>query len=290
MNEDYIRLSKFFKPANSLERLGVVRDLDAIQQKIKKGEYSKGFIKANKFDIPTRTEGLFRELEFLLQLGHDWQKLLSVIPSGDLKDIVDLCPGYTPKIELGFFFLGFKGKISVLDIDKKSIKNLLRFMKLFSPKFKLNMIVKNLFGSHLPKYKIVLGNHIIDDLVVYYFCKKQKISLKRFYAEEKVAEEVWKKILSDRKHNVDEVSEKILEIINLVTRKSGYVLLTQYKSYSEKLFGVEGAYDFNKKVFTKIARRITSDNFILRTDLLLKASLNTKNHIKRGDCLILQRK
>jgi hypothetical protein len=289
MKSDLKNIVKLFAPKGKLNKLGVARDLAIIQQKIEKGEYLKGFVPANKFDVPTRTEGLFREMEFLLQLGHDWDRLLGVLHLERFDKIVDLCPGYTPKIELGLYFGEYKGKISILDIDKRSIDSLERFMKLFSPKFKIVKVVKNLFGRKLPKYKVVLGNHIIDDLVVYYFCSKENVSLKDFYAKEEIAEKVWRKILLNKGENANEVSTKISEIIDHITQKTGYVCLTQYKSYSEKLFGMSGAYNFNKKVFMKIFDILIDKGYSSKQELLSKAFIGYKGHFDKKDCLLLQK-
>lgn len=275
-----------YKTKNEFEKKGITRDLEIILQKLEKGEYKKGFVAQNKFDIVSRTEGLFRELEFLMQLGHDWEQVLKILHIKKDSEIVDLCPGYTPKIELGLYYLNFKGKISLLDKDLKSIKNLERFINLYNPKFTIVKEQKDLF-SHKSTYDFVLGNHIVDDLTVYYFCRKLKIPLTKFYADEQTAEKVWKKILENPEKNSAEISQKIAKALNVLTRKKGYLCLAQYKSYSEKLFGMKDSYEFNKKVFQKIQKELTGYGFTQDNKTVESAYKNYKGHIKKSDFIIL---
>lgn len=280
---------KNFKTTNSLEEMGMSRDLETIVQKLEKGEYEKGFVNANKFDIGTRTEGLFREMEFLLQLGHDWEQILKALPLSNYSKIVDLCPGYTPKIELGLFFQKYDGKIYVLDIDSKSINSLARFIKLFGPEFRVIKKKENLFGKIGSSYDLVLGNHVIDDLVVYYFTNKSGITLKDFYANEEVAIEVWKKILGSRSANVKDVSVKIADIFGKITNKGGTVCLTQYESYAEKLFGLKEAYLFNKEVFAKVKSILIKRGFDADDQTVSKSFRGYKGHFGKRDCILLQK-
>ena len=193
-------------------------------------------------------------MEFLLQLGHDWERILKSLPLDNFSKIVDLCPGYTPKIELGLYFLHHKGKIHILDKDTMSVNSLERFISLFDPEFRIVKKCEDLFKSVKGSYDLVLGNHIIDDLAVYYFSQKAGISLDKFYANEEVAQQVWKGILAKRLDSVNEITEKIVDILDKVTGKGGYLCLSQYKSYSEKLFDMKEAYNFNKAVFKKVQR------------------------------------
>lgn len=280
---------KNYKAKNRLEEMGASRDLEIVVQKLEKGEYEKGFVNSNKFDIGTRTEGLFREIEFLLQLGHDWEKLLEVLNIEKHEKIVDICPGFTPKIELGLYFRQFKGKIYILDIDSKSINSLTRFIKLFNPQFKVLKKKENLFGKKISVFDLVLGNHIIDDLVVYYFTNKAGISLKDFYAKEEVAISVWKNILKSKSANVNDVSEKIADILERITRDRGTVCLSQYKSYAEKLFGLSEAYTFNKEVFGKVKSILVGRGFRTDDKVISKAFRNYKGHFGKKDCAILQK-
>lgn len=280
---------KNYKKMNGLEKTGVLRDLEIIIQKLEKGEYGKGFVNANKFDIGTRTEGLFREMEFLLQLGHDWERVLKVLPLNNFSKIVDICPGYTPKIELGLFFQKYDGRVYVLDIDSKSINSLARFIKLFSPEFKVVKKKENLFGKIGVSYDLVLGNHVIDDLVVYYFTNKSGIKLKDFYANEEVAIKVWKNILESRSTNVKEVSVKIADIFGKITNKGGTVCLTQYESYAEKLFGLKEAYLFNKEVFAKVKSNLIKSGFNADDQTISKAFRGYKGHFGKKDCILLQK-
>lgn len=277
-----------YKTKNSLEKTGVFRDLETITQKFERGEYKKGFINANKFDIGTRTEGLFREMEFLLQLGHDWERILRVLPLSNFSKVVDLCPGYTPKIELGLYFRQYSGKVYVLDIDLKSMGSLARFIKLFDPKFEVIKKKENLFGKTASLYDLVLGNHVIDDLVVYYFTKKLGVKLKDFYASEDVAVGVWKNILADRTHNAEDVSGRIADIFVKITNVGGTVCLTQYESYAEKLFDLRKAYSFNKEVFGKVKSILVKRGFKDCSKSISKAFRGYKGHFGEKDCMLLQ--
>ena len=158
------------------------------------------------------------------------------------------------------------------------------------PEFRIVKKCEDLFKSVKGSYDLVLGNHIIDDLAVYYFSQKAGISLDKFYANEEVAQQVWKGILAKRLDSVNEITEKIVDILDKVTGKGGYLCLSQYKSYSEKLFDMKEAYNFNKAVFKKVQRILVKGGFVSKEKLLTKAFNGYKGHFGKKDCVLLQKK
>lgn len=279
-----------YKFKSNLEKRGVSRDLEIVWERLSKGEYQKGFFSASKFDISSRTQALFREMEFLFQLGHDWEHILKAIPQINSRTIVDLCPGFTPKIELGLFYLQFRGKVSVIDVDTKSLASLVRFIRLLNSEFKIQKIRKNLFSAKIAKYDLVLGNHIIDDLVINYFCQLGKITQDDFYQREDVAKKIWQEILAKRNENIAVASATIAGIFQKVTASGGYLCLTQYKSYAEKLFDQKISFQFNSQVLKNVISTLKENGFSDRRRLLDKPFNNYKGHIKKEECFLFQKK
>jgi hypothetical protein len=280
---------KNYKTENSLEKRGIERDLEIILQRLEKGEYKKGFISANKFDFPTRTQALFSELELLMLLGHDWSRILKVLPIKPSSKIADLCPGFTPKIELGLYYNKFKGKIFIIDKDKASINSLERFVSLFDPAFKTVKVHKDLFHKAVGKYDFVLGNHIIDDLVIYYFAKKAGITLDRFYSEEKTAENLWRNILTNKDKNLLEISKRLADIIGNTVKTGGFLCIAQYKSYSEKILDLTEAFNFNKIVLNTVISLLLGNKFSTRQGIISKAFSGYRGHIRPKDFVLLQK-
>src|SRR4051812_8575526 len=84
-----------------LERGRLTNELNIVRQRLSKGDYKRFSYTANKFDVPNRARDFFTELEFYCLLGQTWTRLLGTLEVDRFSVIADLCPGYTPKIELG---------------------------------------------------------------------------------------------------------------------------------------------------------------------------------------------
>jgi hypothetical protein len=175
-----------------------------------------------------------------------WQKIFGEIDFSKINSIVDLCPGWAPKIEIALLRTNFSGRLIAID---KSKENTDCFNKLFAPfesKFKVTTLNIDLFKrmnklTNLERSSdLVIANHIIDDLIMDIFFRKNNFFKKEeVFENPKRMKNIWDEIL---KHEeiFNEAKDKIKKIIDKTVNLDGYFLMTQYLGYQENLYGLKG--------------------------------------------------
>src|SRR3972149_3325364 len=118
-------------------------------------------------------------------------------------------------------------------------------------------------------FNLAVGNHIIDDLILHYFAKKAGINTNEFYENEQALVDFWKRVLLNKNENQKEITQKISDIFKTIIANGGYLCLSQYKSYMDKMLDLEKEFLFSRAVFTKIIKNLMRSEFI---------NLNVKNY------------
>ena len=85
----------------------------------------------------------------------------------------------------------------------------------------------------------MLGNHIIDDLVIDLIAKKENVTWKQLYEDEKLFERFWGKILNDKQNITKEILELMTNIFLEIVNREGYLCLSNYRSYMERLLDLK---------------------------------------------------
>jgi hypothetical protein len=272
-----------------LERRRLLDNLQTIYRRLIKRDFQKYGYSENRFDIPNRANEFFTELEFQALLGKTWECILKEININSYSHVVDLCPGYSPKIELGLFYLQYKGEVVAIDGDSHALSMLVRFMDLFNPQFKISKKIVNLFGRFKGNYDVVLANHIIDDLVLCYFSQKLRIKHRDIYSKEENVKIIWKHVLSDKKTNLDMMSTVISKMFNQLIEPKGIICITHYKSYFDKLLDADKAYKFNQELLKKIVAELKHNGFSDDKDIVKRAFEKKKGHFGVDNCIVLRK-
>lgn len=277
-----------FNKLSKLEKEGLFYDLNTVYEKLKKKEYKKGFYSFNKFNFAARTQELISELTFYAQIGRDWGKVFDSLNINKFKSVVDLCPGSIPKIELGLFYSKYSGKVLLLDKNEKSLKKLESFMLLFNYNFTIRKKITNLFQSKIGSYEFVCANHVIDDLVLYYFCNKKKVSFDDLYENEEKMIKFWSTILLEKSSHKQEVAKSTAKILKGIVKSKGYICITHYKSYAEKLLSLDDASNFNRQVFTQVKAELIKYGFTDQKEIIDTAFKDGAEFLKPQNFLLLK--
>ena len=246
-------------------------DLSAIIQRLDKNEYETGGIVENIFDVPETFKRMYKHIDTYSKIAKTWSSILSNLPINKETNILDLCPGYAPKVELALFYLRYKGMVTILDEDSASVKQLVKFMELFNPQFKIKILKQDLFSPTKEKFPFVIGNHIIDDLILYYFAKKSNLNINKFYENEQEIVGFWKRIFIDKNENQREITQKISDTLCPIVAVGGYLCLSHYKSYMDVMLDLEKEYLFSKYVFNNVVNNLLNSGFVV-IDFQMKKS------------------
>ncbi len=275
---------------NGVEEKRLIQDLDAVYKRLDRKEYRKFSYAMNSFDVPERTRQIYTEVEFYTKIGKTWEQLLKQVNVRKYKKIVDICPGFTPKVELGLYYLGYTGEIVILDKDTKAITQLKNFMDLFNPQFAITKLNEDLFKPSKQKFELVTANHVIDDLVLAHFAGREGISLYDLYETEGEFSKLWKTILENEKSSIEKIVPVIVDALTGLVDNQGTLILSQYTSYMEKLLRLKEISAFNKKVFRLVISELTQKGFVNDVEAVEKALYGYKGHFGKNDCAILVKK
>jgi len=261
-------------------------DLNAISLRLIKNEYETSGIVENIFDVPETFKRMYKHIDTYARIAKTWSFILSTLPINDKTNLLDICPGYAPKIELALFYLGYRGTVTILDEDYTSMKQLIKFMNLFNPQFKIRTLKRNFFSPTKEKFPVVIGNHIIDDLILYYFAKKADFNINKFYENEQELTDFWKRIILDKDENQKEITQKISDILSTIIAAEGYLCLSHYKSYMDKMLDLEKEYLFSKYVLENTINNLLNSGFCLK-EFQMKRSADT--YFKSDSVYILKK-
>lgn len=289
--EDSLRkiLSLTKKNFTKVEEKRLNNDLETLIERIEKKEYTRGGFSKNKFDVPDRTKEFYVYTNFYCDIGKNWAQILKHYDVNNYSEIVDLCPGYTPKIELALFYLGYKNKLTVIDKKVSFLSDLEKFTRLFNPLFKIEKKGIDLFGKFKSNYRFIIANHIIDDLAMDHFATKFGIKIEDIYRDENIVKEFWRKIIANKKQNIPEIADKIAKMLMKIVAPGGYLFLSQYKSYMEKLLNMNEVPFFNKKVLKVVVEKLSQNGFVNDRATIEKALKNYHGHFGAADCYVLKR-
>lgn len=282
--DDYLNKNK----TSGIELKRLEEDLQLVFDRLDKDEYKKGGFSKNKFNIPDRTKEYYVYLEFYCYLAKTWAKVLKEIGIDKYKTVVDLCPGYTPKIELALFYLNYSGRVLVLDKEMDSMKELVKFMNLFNPKYSITSKKIDVFKEK-QKYEFIVANHIVDDLVIDHFCHKWSIKPGDVYEVEGMLKKIWEKILKDTDKNTSEILPKITNLFKNISKKGSTIVISQYQSYIERLLDINSVTKFNKNLLGKLIYELKKAGFLNERKLVKKALDKYKGHFKSNECFVLRR-
>src|SRR5262249_45046722 len=118
MNDDSVRkIADFLKTTQltEIEEVRLTQDLENVFQRLQLREYQKFNPSRNVFHIQDRWQSFMVEIDFHCSVGRAWASLLKVVGAHKQPKIIGLCPGYAPKIELGLFYLGYRGIVAILN-------------------------------------------------------------------------------------------------------------------------------------------------------------------------------
>lgn len=255
-------ISKQAKKKLSTEaKLRLQKDLRAVCQRLEKKEYETSGIVENSFDVPDKTKQFFVLLDTYAKIGNAWSIIFKQLSVQSFKEVIDLCPGFTPKVELGLLYSGFKGNVKILDKDLAVVKQLQKNLHLFHPSFSTERLSIDLFKQNDISAKFIVGNHIFDDLILNYFGKKLSIDTKNIYRDEEQFLHLWNAILGDKQHNKTEIIQILSHALERLVAKNGYLCLSQYQSYMERMLGLSEATRYTHDVFVGVKKDLCAHGF-----------------------------
>lgn len=263
-----------------LSRLAI--DLEHVYQRLEKHQYLKFNPHPNHFDIEDRWQEFMVELIFQTDVAHLWSRVLKRLRIEHRHHILDLCPGRTPKVELALHELDFRGSLTLVEKNRCTLHDLMDFMRPFHFAFHIRPLCCNVWQVK-GKYDVITANHILDDLILDAGCDFFRLSPHEIYSNEKKWNELWKNILGSGPDIWQSVRNSFIKLLNRSLKSGGYLILTQYPSYAEKIMGGKAQQFFLRRCVSDLSRTLENAGYknesekIHRTGWRVKNSLSSRN-------------
>lgn len=233
-------------------------DLNISFTRLKTGQYEyHDYSGQNTFRVDERTKDFFLYMDSYAEAGKTWAKILKNLEFSHSDSIVDICAGWAPKVTLWCYYAGFTWTVYLLDKDTASIKILKNFMKLFNTKYVLRCLPKDIRDTK-QKFSFCIANHIIDDILLNSFCKKESIDEKKVYNDEKTLKYIWKQIYSDDSLK-EETTRFIAKSLDKITKKWWILCISQYQSMMESILDLWDSVEISCALLQQVVKILTKD-------------------------------
>lgn len=277
------------KVVSDLEDERLARDLEKIRQRFLYREYATTDFTWNAFNIAERTQEFFGHVETFSQQAQTWARIFDVIKINEYSNVIDLCPGWSPKIPLGLYYSGFKGKITIMDRSAENVGELQKFMKLFRPSFSMESFQLDLLKPFELCAPLVLASHVIDDLVIDLAGRILNIDTSRIYMDEAVLRACWNQILSHQHLLKEESVRALCAIIEKIVMPGGRMILTHYHSYLDRLLQLDDAVVFCCEILNEVVQNLCLRGFLQDSQILDQALRGYAGYFGAQDGVILVR-
>ncbi len=192
--------------------------------------------------------------------GKYWKKIFDLIAIKDKKTILDLLPGWAPKIAYGLIMSKYKGEYFALDKNKKFLSDLKTSAEFLLPKFKITKLHQNFLRSDSGlKADVVIANHIIDDLIMNIFFQDSE----DIYKNETIYNKNWQWVLNNKNECETRLISELISKIDSFVADGGFLILNQYEGCIEKMFQQKKGAQFCIKLMHNLKEQLISDyNYI----------------------------
>ncbi len=258
------------KKTTSLEKERCRRELAVIAARLQSGEYLQSNFKERALlNILDRTDELFKDLNFFWSVGAIWSELFSKLKIDRHAKILDLACGFFPKVELGLLYYGFKGNVTLVDIDHAALLQAEKFLNFFSVPFSIKRMSCSIWKLPSKQYQLIVGNHLIDDVLLERFSRLHAIRLSETYTSEALFMKMWEQIIANDAFGI-KIMQELADMIMRLLAPGGIVVFVDYPSFSHRALHLQGLINYVS------ARRNN-----LRDELRLRG-MNIFNPIKKG--------
>lgn len=191
-----------------------------------------------------------------IEIVDEWIRVFRELSLSSNHNISDLLPGDDPKIEVALAAAGFNGTLHAVDSSKKALARLIGGLDdeinrygLNPRKYTIKPLDKNVTFEAIPLSDYIAGNHIIDDLLSYEFCRMKGLDPNRLAKDVKFSREVWDAVCSDTQATSYNMPQAVFDRAVSSLNPGGIVVLASYESRFEREHGFSHEAQLCKSLF-----------------------------------------
>ena len=208
-------------------------------------------------------------LDYYQRIVENWVAILKGLNIHDKLDILDLCPGWAPKVEMALAELQYRGLVRVLDKNPNHLDLLEEsFRFFFDAPLLLEKVSADLLQSReLPTSDITIANHIIDDVLVNTFFKGEENDLIDLYLDGDRFCNIWEQIAADKVF-LDQTITLLSSVFARLVREQGYLVIAQYPGHIETEFCLKPSIESCQYVLSGVVNQLVELGWSLEQGML----------------------
>ncbi len=200
-------------------------------------------------------------LDYYLSNAETWNAIFQTLSIQNTSIIYDLCPGWSPKIELALIKTAYAGSVYLIDSNAKALRLHKTFLKSFNTVFTSHYVPHDILSKmplYIPKATYIIGNHILDDLLLQTYCPNAP-SIDQLFVQPKLLSPIWKNIIKNTSL-IEAVIHKFVAFLAISTATNGYCMLSQYIGYQEQLYSTIPK-NFYQQLMEKVSIELQNNGF-----------------------------
>lgn len=197
-------------------------------------------------------------------IGQIFSKLIKDRQKSNIKNVVEIAPGFRYKIAYALKNVCFSGNLYIIDTNTEVLEYVNQKYKSMLPNAEIICINRNLehaFNNVPDKFDLLLSNHCIDDMIISEYMQNyynKNLSSENF---RDMLKEAWIELGKDY-IKVNEITNKVFSTFEkfFLNKKISTIIMSQYKSnqyFKDKFTEMD---EITEKCFNRIKELIIMDN------------------------------
>lgn len=249
----------------ALEKQRFSDDLITLKERLTSREYLQSSFKPrNQLSIPERTEEFYKDLSFFFSVGKIWEALPGKLKMPQIRSVLDTGPGNFPKVELGLYYAGFDGRLTLLDQDSRATENAEKFLAFFDCLFSVKRCHASILNAPRAKYDLIVANHFLDDFGLTSHCSDHRIDINEAYLSEKLDRALWNDIARNPASALAGTGDLAATFSRLLM-SGGTAVLLDYTSFSHRAMGLTAIPAFVKKMKKQLLTCFSRQGLVSRS-------------------------
>ncbi len=196
-------------------------------------------------------------------IGQIFARLIQKIHKSNIKNVVEIAPGFRYKIAYALKELDFCGNLYVIDTSTEVLQYINEKYSRILPDAKIICINKkfeNTFKDIPSKFDLLLSNHCIDDMIIAEYMNNYNKNLKNKDFKDMLTE-AWIE-LGKEPTKINEISNKVFDTFKrfFSNKKIDTIIMSQYKSnlyFKDKFKEMD---EITERCFKKVKELVIMDN------------------------------
>jgi hypothetical protein len=181
-----------------------------------------------------------------------WTPALQALGVERAASVLDLCPGFAPKLELALHYAGCEGRVLLVDKERATLDELLTLISAFGVRFSAEPRVLDVERERPPRAPFIAANHVLDDIAMNRGASLLGVALRAVYEREELLRALWSRVLAEGSAVQAYVLESIVSLFDECLEPDRVFVYAQYPSDAERMLGPADVTAFNARLASDV--------------------------------------